>query len=81
LYDVEIGMKNGDKVIFREEANQQPGLEPGDVVVQLQCATHPMFTRKGKFISDLNIVLSLTYWHRYKPALQKANFLGAGPVW
>jgi len=41
------GMANGEKVMFRGEADQQPGLEPGDVVVQLECVEHPIFTRKG----------------------------------
>jgi DnaJ family protein A protein 2 len=41
------GMANGEKVVFRGEADQAPGMEPGDVVVQLDCVEHPLFKRKG----------------------------------
>jgi DnaJ family protein A protein 2 len=41
------GMANGEKVVFRGEADQAPGMEPGDVVVQLDCVEHSLFKRKG----------------------------------
>lgn len=41
------GMSNGEKVVFRGEADQAPGIEPGDVVVQLDCVEHSLFKRKG----------------------------------
>lgn len=44
---IEKGMKAGSKVVFRGEAHQQPGIEPGDVVVILDCAEHSVYKRKG----------------------------------
>jgi len=44
------GMANGEKVVFRGEADQAPGMEPGDVVVQLDCVEHPLFKRKGSHL-------------------------------
>jgi DnaJ family protein A protein 2 len=44
---VNKGMANGEKVVFRGEADQAPGMEPGDVVVQLDCVEHALFKRKG----------------------------------
>lgn len=41
------GMANGEKVVFGGEADQAPGMDPGDVVVQLDCHDHPLFKRKG----------------------------------
>jgi len=41
------GMANGEKVVFRGEADQAPGMEPGDVVVQLDCVEHTLFKRRG----------------------------------
>ena len=45
---VEKGMKHGQKITFRGEANQEPGTEPGDVVLVLQQKRHPRFERRGR---------------------------------
>jgi DnaJ family protein A protein 2 len=61
------GMANGEKVVFRGEADQAPGMEPGDVVVQLDCVDHPLFRRKGahlfykKKISLLESLVGFTF--------------------
>jgi DnaJ homolog subfamily A member 2 len=44
---VEKGMKHGQKITFRGEADQAPGQEPGDVVLVLQQKQHARFQRKG----------------------------------
>ncbi len=41
------GMQNGQKIVYAGEANENPGLEAGDVVVVLKLLEHPHFDRKG----------------------------------
>ena len=40
-------MRDGQKITFRGEGNQKPGIEPGDVIVVLQQAPHEVFERDG----------------------------------
>ena len=44
---VDKGMRDGQKITFRGEGNQKPGIEPGDVIVVLQQAPHEVFQREG----------------------------------
>eukprot|EP01108_Squamamoeba_japonica_P006433 TRINITY_DN522_c0_g4_i2.p2 TRINITY_DN522_c0_g4~~TRINITY_DN522_c0_g4_i2.p2 ORF type:complete len:415 (+),score=214.28 TRINITY_DN522_c0_g4_i2:93-1337(+) len=44
---VEKGMKHGQKITFRGEANAAPGVEPGDIVMVLQQVKHARFERSG----------------------------------
>jgi len=44
---IDKGMKHGDKIKFRGEGDQLPGIEPGDVVCVLQQKEHPLFKREG----------------------------------
>ncbi|NP_001171852.1 dnaJ homolog subfamily A member 2-like isoform X1 [Saccoglossus kowalevskii] len=44
---VDKGMKDGQKITFRWEGDQQPGLEPGDVIIVLQQREHDVFQRDG----------------------------------
>jgi DnaJ homolog subfamily A member 2 len=44
---VDRGMSNGQKIVFSGEANENPGLVAGDVVVVLKQAQHETFTRRG----------------------------------
>jgi DnaJ family protein A protein 2 len=41
------GFKNGEKITFSGEADEAPDQTPGDVVVVLQQAEHPVFRREG----------------------------------
>ncbi|KAG5191923.1 heat shock protein 40 [Tribonema minus] len=41
------GMKNGEKITFHEEADETPGMLPGDVVFVIQSKPHDTFQRKG----------------------------------
>lgn len=43
---IDKGMKDGQRIPFRGEGDQAPGVEPGDVVIVLQQAEHDVFTRK-----------------------------------
>ena len=44
---IEKGMKHGQKIIHRGEADQLPGTIPGDVVFVLACQKHDRFIRKN----------------------------------
>jgi DnaJ family protein A protein 2 len=44
---IEKGMKHGQKITFRGEADEAPGVEAGDVVLVLQQKQHARFQRKG----------------------------------
>lgn len=39
------GMRDGQKIIFRGEGDQEPGVEPGDVIIVLQQKEHERFLR------------------------------------
>jgi len=43
----EEGMKNGNKIRFREKGNMSPGFLPGDIVVILKTKKHAVFQRKN----------------------------------
>ena len=43
---IEKGMKHGDQITFKEEADQSPGIVPGDVVVVVDVQQHDRFKRK-----------------------------------
>ncbi|CAM9366651.1 unnamed protein product [Phaeothamnion confervicola] len=51
------GMKNGQKITFHGEADEAPGIIPGDVVFVVQEKEHPVFKRKG---ADLILEKKLT---------------------
>jgi len=44
---VEKGMEEGEKVIFRGEGDEEPGIEAGDVVIVLMEKENETFKRKG----------------------------------
>jgi len=44
---IDKGMTNGHKIPFRGYADEEPGIEPGDVIFILREAEHDVFTRKG----------------------------------
>ena len=49
ILDVHIdkGMREGQKIYFRGEGDQQPEVEPGDVVIVLHQKHHDKFQRSG----------------------------------
>jgi len=56
---IKPGMQNGEKVIFRKEAHQSPGVTPGDVVVTLHEVQSGPFVRIGTdLFYNCNINLS-----------------------
>lgn len=44
---IDRGMKEGQTVTFTGEADQAPGVEPGDVVIVIEEKPHDLFKRKG----------------------------------
>ncbi|KAI8058974.1 DnaJ C terminal domain-containing protein [Gilbertella persicaria] len=44
---VEKGMMDGQKIAMKGEGDQEPGVEPGDVILVLSQKQHAVFTRKG----------------------------------
>lgn len=51
-------MKDGQKITFNGEGDQEPGLEPGDVMIVLDQKEHPVFQRQdNNLIMKMNIKL------------------------
>ncbi|XP_037918851.1 dnaJ homolog subfamily A member 1 isoform X2 [Hermetia illucens] len=44
---VEKGMRDGQKIQFSGEGDQEPGLQPGDIIIVLEEKEHPVFMRAG----------------------------------
>lgn len=56
---VPSGMKDGQKMVIHGEGDQEPDLEPGDVIIVLDQKDHPMFQRRGQdLIMKMNIQLA-----------------------
>jgi DnaJ family protein A protein 2 len=45
--NVEKGMASGDKIVFRGQADEAPGVETGDVIFVIQETPHAVFKRQG----------------------------------
>uniref|UniRef100_A0A3B3S371 DnaJ heat shock protein family (Hsp40) member A4 n=1 Tax=Paramormyrops kingsleyae TaxID=1676925 RepID=A0A3B3S371_9TELE len=43
---IDKGMKDGQKITYYGEGDQEPGLEPGDVIIVLDQNEHPVFQRQ-----------------------------------
>lgn len=57
-FDVEKGMVDGDKVMFKGESEQGLQFYPGDVIVTLRQQKHPYFVRaKNDLKTNVNISL------------------------
>uniref|UniRef100_A0A672MQG9 DnaJ heat shock protein family (Hsp40) member A4 n=1 Tax=Sinocyclocheilus grahami TaxID=75366 RepID=A0A672MQG9_SINGR len=48
------GMKDSQKITFHGEGDQEPGLEPGDVIIVLDVKQHPVFQRR-----DDNLIMKM----------------------
>lgn len=51
---VEKGMQNGQKIVFSGQGNQEPDIEPGDIVVVLSEKKHSLFKR-----AELDLVMTM----------------------
>ncbi|XP_008275021.1 dnaJ homolog subfamily A member 4 [Stegastes partitus] len=55
---IDKGMKDGQRITFHGEGDQEPGLEPGDVIIVLDQKEHPVFKRQeDNLIINVNIRL------------------------
>lgn len=65
---VDKGMRDGQKVVFRGESDESPGIQPGDVVVVLEQAEHEHFVRKSQHLfykKKITLLQSLTGFTHY----------------
>ncbi|KAJ2246646.1 Type I HSP40 co-chaperone, partial [Coemansia sp. RSA 455] len=59
---IDRGMKNGQKVVFQGEADQEPGIVPGDIVIVIEEKEHSRFKRRGDdlfYEADIDLVTAL----------------------
>lgn len=59
---VDKGVQTGHKIEFRGEGDQQPGVQPGDVVFEIEQKPHERFQRKGDdlfYSVDIDLVTAL----------------------
>lgn len=64
---IDKGMKDGQQIRFSGEGDQEPGLEPGDIVIVLDEKEHNVFSRKGHdlFLTmEISLVESLCGFQR-----------------
>lgn len=56
---VDKGMEDGQKITFSGEGDQEPGLEPGDIIIVLDEKAHTLFKRNGNdLITKMDISLT-----------------------
>ncbi|XP_068595359.1 dnaJ homolog subfamily A member 4-like [Brachionichthys hirsutus] len=57
--NIDKGMKDGQRITFHGEGDQEPGLEPGDVIIVLDQKDNPVFQRKDEDLQmKMNIKLA-----------------------
>merc|ERR1719208_188017 len=60
---VDKGMEDGQKITFSGEGDQEPGLEPGDIIIVLDEKQHSVFKRNGMDLvmkMDISLTEALT---------------------
>jgi len=60
---VDKGMEDGQKVTFSGEGDQEPGLEPGDIIIVLDEKAHTLYKRNGSDLvmkMDISLTEALT---------------------
>lgn len=56
---IEKGMQNNQKIIMQGEADQEPGVETGDVILVLKLAQHERFERQGNdLLTEVSISIT-----------------------
>lgn len=55
---IEVGMEDGQQIVFKEAADQAPNTVPGDVIIVVDEQPHPQFKRrKNDLVTDIHIDL------------------------
>jgi len=73
-----VGMKDGQQIRFTAEGDQEPGIEPGDIIVVLDEQKHPVFKRRGNdlFLDfELDLVDALCGFQKTIETLDKRTLL------
>jgi len=73
---VEKGMEEGHKIMFRGEGDQEPDIEPGDVVIILIEKKHEVFERKAQNLlmeMDIDLVEALCGFRRCVQTLDQEH--------
>jgi len=56
--NVDKGMSDGQKIMFSGEGDQEPNIEPGDIIIVLDEQEHPVFRRQDNdLLMKMNITL------------------------
>lgn len=69
---VDKGMEDGQKITFGGEGDQEPGMEPGDIIIVLDEKEHPIFKRNGIDLimqQNINITEALCGFKKTVPTL------------
>lgn len=69
---VDKGMEDGQKITFGGEGDQEPGMEPGDIIIVLDEKEHPIFKRSGIDLimqQNVNITEALCGFKKTVPTL------------
>ncbi|XP_002734268.1 dnaJ homolog subfamily A member 1-like [Saccoglossus kowalevskii] len=75
---IDKGMKDGQKIIFHGEGDQEPGLEPGDIVIVLDEKEHSRFQRNGVNLimkRDIELVEALCGFQKTVKTLDNRTLL------
>ncbi|KAF8794558.1 DnaJ subfamily A member 1 like protein [Argiope bruennichi] len=75
---IDKGMEDGHKITFAGEGDQEPGLEPGDIIIVLDEKEHAVFKRHGSDIimkMELTLVEALCGFQRIIRTLDKRELI------
>merc|ERR1719309_1493803 len=75
---VDKGMEAGQKITFSEEGDQEPGMEPGDIIIVLDEKQHPVFKRNGMDLvmkMDISLTESLCGLKKTIPTLDERTLV------
>merc|ERR1719449_480586 len=75
---VDKGMEDGQKVTFSGEGDQEPGLEPGDIIIVLDEKAHALFKRNGTDLimqQNINITEALCGFKKIVPTLDERTLV------
>lgn len=75
---IDRGMKDGQKITFSSEGDQEPGIEPGDIIIILDEKPHPVFRRDDLDLHmkmEIDLVESLCGFQKTIEMLDKRQLL------